>query len=395
MELARLVLAGWRGIRRLRDERVVLDNGEGGLVATVHRPYMNTEHPHNDQTVHGQTDEEVVVGNGRYRLESYLGHGSFGTVWQARDLDEDDVVAVKLFNEEVEPDRVLIEARLHRRLSAHPRIVSIRNVDARSGQAIVLAMDLMSGGSIAQRLNEGDAADLMAALGWMRDVLGALDHAHAQGIIHRDLRLSNVLFDAVDHAMLSDFGVSEDSVRGVLANGHDVYAPIAAPELTGTPTSPRSDVWAAGCLLYRLTTGTYPFEDQAAARAGRYQSAHRLNPQVPHAVSRVIAKALATDSNDRYGNAGEMLQALAPQSVRQSWRRVDDPDTIETWATEGTHGPYTLTLMQLRSGRYRVAVAAAPGRRLLERRRADFDTIGRARQLRRAWLLQVVGGNPL
>jgi serine/threonine-protein kinase len=259
----------------------------------------------------------------------------------------------------------------------------------------MIAMDLMPGGSVAERVTEGAPADLLEALGWMRDTLGALDHAHGHGIVHRDVRSSNVLFDEVGHAMLTDFGVSEDSIRGLLVDGHDVYGPIAAPELASAATSKRSDVWAAGCLLYQLTTGHYPFADLAAAAAGKYEPAHRRNPQIPHAVTKVIATALAVDPGERFDDAGDMLQALAPQAVQQSWSHIEDPETIETWTTNGVHGPYTLTLWQLASGRYRVAVAAAPGRHLQERRRADFDTIGRARQQRRAWLLDVVGGRAL
>lgn len=225
-------------------------------------------------SLQGQIHEEVVVGSGRYRLDEYVGHGSFGTVWKARDLDEDDVVAVKLFRDDVLPDRVLLEARLHRKLSGNPRIVSLRNVDVRSDQAPVIAMDFMQAGSVADAVALA-TPDLVAVLGWTRDLCGALDFAHGEGIIHRDVRLSNLLIDERKRALLSDFGVSDRSARHRLDADDGVYAPIAAPEiLAGAATSSRSDVWAAGCVLYRLLTGDYPFMDRAAATAGKYEKTH-------------------------------------------------------------------------------------------------------------------------
>lgn len=154
----------------------------------------------------------VRVGGGRYELKRLLGRGQFGEAWLADDLDEYDQVVVKLFDPRVRPDDVLIEAGLQRRVSQHPRVAALRNVDIRTGGAPILAMEYVQCGSIHDHI-AGGPADLILGVRWTRDVLEALEHAHSQGVIHRDVKPKNVLLDEHGRALLSDFGVSDDSLR--------------------------------------------------------------------------------------------------------------------------------------------------------------------------------------
>src|SRR4051794_6444578 len=128
----------------------------------------------------------VTVGGGRYRLRRRLGNGYFGDVYLGEDLDEGGRVAVKLLKPNVTLDEALLEARLQRRLSEHPRIVSLRNVDVRTGGGPIVVTEYWPGGSVADRVASGARAELREALRWLRDTADALVHAHALGIFHRD-----------------------------------------------------------------------------------------------------------------------------------------------------------------------------------------------------------------
>lgn len=341
-----------------------------------------------------QPAQLMHVGAGRYRLQRPLGQGQFGTVWLAEDLDEDDSVAVKLFDPAVQFDNVLAEASLQRRLSSHAHIVSLRNVDVRSGGAPIMAMDYLPAGSVAGRIEDGHPS-LILATRWTRDVLEGLAHAHSLGIIHRDIKPSNVLLDDVDRALISDFGVSEDSVRGVAADP-GIYRPLIAPEfLAGVGALPASDVFAVGVFLYYLLVGEYPFDNPTDAATGSWERPHRSNLQVPMALTRVIERALEPDPAARYPDAEGMLEALAGQAIKGSWIEVDDPGFEVIWDADAGAAPYRVTIRRRRKGDFEIRATHTDGGRLRHRRLEHRPTISGARTVARNWLLEVVGGDPL
>ena len=110
-------------------------------------------------------------------------------------------------------------------------------------------------------------------------------------MVHRDIKPSNLLLDADERAVLSDFDIAEDTVSGLLAVP-DIYWRHEAPEAGASGSSQATDIWAVGCTLYRFLTGRHPFETPAEAAAGEFVAPHRLNPQVPMAVRRVVQRAL-------------------------------------------------------------------------------------------------------
>lgn len=129
----------------------------------------------------------ISAGAGRYELQRLLGRGVFGEVHLARDLDEGGEVAVKLFGTGMTLDAAVLEAQLQRRLSAHPRVVALRNVDARTSAAPIVVTEYMPAGSVADRIG-GGSAGLLSALRWTLDAADALAHAHANGVFHRDAK---------------------------------------------------------------------------------------------------------------------------------------------------------------------------------------------------------------
>ncbi len=235
-----------------------------------------------------------------YALRELLGRGHFGEVWRVADLVLDQEVALKLMGPNVTLQQALIESRTHNRTANHDRVVRVHTVKMRPPGPYIV-MDYLANGSIGKRLNAGNVS-LVEAVRWTREALDGLTYVHELGIIHRDIKPDNLLLDANERAVITDFGVSEDTVRNLHASRR-IYAAHRAPELDTQPSSRRSDIWAVGCTLYRLVTGEYPFLDEQAAAAGRYIPPHALSPQVPRSLSRVIACALEVDAAARYPDA--------------------------------------------------------------------------------------------
>jgi serine/threonine protein kinase len=269
--------------------------------------------------------QTITVGAGRYRLTKKLGEGEFGEVHLADDLDEGGLVAVKLFKPGVKLDAALQEGRLQRRLSEHPRIVGLRNLDVRSGAGPIVVSEYMEHGSVAQAIGTGSAG-LLLALRWTVDAADALVHAHANGVFHRDCKPSNLLLDGSGHATLCDFGVAEEPLAG--APG-PMYMALAAPELTqGHPTSVRSEVWMLGALFYRLLVGTYPYP---AGAAGAQAISGVPDPQLPMNLVRVVKQALAPDPADRQTDVTALRSQLLATPVTTEFQGAAAPGTLARW----------------------------------------------------------------
>lgn len=329
-----------------------------------------------------------VIHHGRYPLIRSLGSGSFGEVWLARDVLQGDEVAIKLLAPHVELDAALLEAQVMTRLRLHERVVTIRNIEL-APPVPFIAMDYMPGGSVGDRLDASDVS-LLDAVRWTREGLDGLAHAHDEEVLHRDLKPANLLLDAGSRAVLSDFGIAEDTMRGLLVVPH-VYVPHMAPELvTGTASSRASDIFAMGCSLYRLLTGTPPFGSPAEAAAGTFTAPHRLNEQVPLSVSRVVGTALRPDPADRYDDARAMLGAFMSCDVSHCWRRDDEPGDLETWTAHGADGEYILRLAHRTTGDFLLAVTRDMGKGARHVYKQTFDRRSAAARNRRNLLVGLV-----
>jgi serine/threonine protein kinase len=282
----------------------------------------------NDGDLRGATTPD-----GRYALFERRGNGKFGTVVRGRDNRLERDVAIKLIDpEHATLDATLTEARIQL-LCSHPNVVAIYDVRIEPPIPMIV-MEYIEGGSAEDQLEVG--VPLRDALRWTRNALHGLAHAHGLGILHRDLKPGNLLLLPNGEAALSDFGIAEDTIRGRVATDKH-YWPLVAPELLDCrPTSVQSDIWAMGCLLYRLLTGQWPFPSPDAIREASYEPPQRHNPQIPRALTRVVEGALDPDLTTRYGSAREMVGALARCRVECSWTRRADPDSVDSWETDLT-----------------------------------------------------------
>jgi serine/threonine protein kinase len=344
----------------------------------------------------------ILLQNGRYVLSRQLGAGFFGEVWYGRDVVQDAEVAVKLLPLDVNLDPtllqqtaagILLETRLMTRLRKGDRIVTIRNVEIEPPLSFIV-MDYLAKGSIGRRLDEARVS-LTEAVRWTREALDGLAYAHGLGVIHRDIKPANLLLDDEERVLLTDFGIAEDTVHGLLVNGA-MYVQHAAPELlAGSQSSVQSDIFAMGCTLYRLLTGEFPFQDPGDAARGVLRDPHLLNPQIPLSLTRVIRRALAPDPVDRYANAREMIDALIDCGVTNSWSLLEDGDTLETWQLIVDGETYELTVTRLRNGSFRVRARRDKGSGFREFYKNDFPTRPKAAQARRKLLVLGVEGKRL
>lgn len=328
----------------------------------------------------------------RYKLRRLLGSGNFGDAWEAHDQDEDDVVAVKLLDPRTHPDDVLREASLQRRLSEHPRIVSLRNVDLGANPSSFVVSELVRGGSLKDVLDTRRPT-VREAHRWLRDVLEALAHAHRLNVFHRDVKPSNLLLGADGHALLTDFGVAEDSIRtppGMLG----MYNEILPPEGTAT-TSSQTDIWLVGILGWQLLAGQRP--DIAEAHSGTLDLVHRRSPEVPIALSRAVAAAMAPDPADRPTSVERLLETLGAVQVRAGWHDLvsTDADVVRAWQGDDAMGEMEVEIRRRTRGGFLVQARAAPGHRLRSRRHVTVPTEARALKQARSWLEPAVRGDAL
>lgn len=242
----------------------------------------------------------------RYEIIRELARGDVATIYLARDPEKGHEVAIKLLPEgylggdrqrEAQfQDKIRHIARLQ-----HSAIVPIYDV-GKHGAQLYIVMHLMTGGTLADRLTRG-VMSLADAGGVLRRVAAALDYAHGEGIIHRNLRPENILFSAFGEARVSDFGITR-----------------LPPEQT-TPNDPRlagrSDIYALGEMLFEMVSGQPPYRaGSPAALAEQHINApvprvSQINPRLHPKLDHVIAKALAKNPANRYATASSMAAAVS------------------------------------------------------------------------------------
>ncbi|HKF39238.1 MAG TPA: serine/threonine-protein kinase [Ktedonobacteraceae bacterium] len=260
----------------------------------------------------------------RYTLRRLVGRGGMANVYEAQDLQSHQNVAVKVFKREDEEllRRFIREARLMASLH-HEHLLPILD----SGQSQLdgdtryyIVMPFLDGGTLRARIRRSPLS-LAEACYALRAIAGALDYIHSQGIIHRDIKASNVLLDAHGECYLTDFGIARvtGDVTQLTSTG-DVLGTVdyVAPELyeANRRADARSDLYSLGVLLFEMVTGRLPFpaENQLVAVSmhmnKRPPSPRSIAPHISPQVERVIFKALEKKPEQRYASAAELVDAF-------------------------------------------------------------------------------------
>jgi serine/threonine-protein kinase len=268
-----------------------------------------------------------VVSGGRYRLEHPLGHGGMATVYLARDAELDRPVAVKILAASLAGDaafrkRLLREARLAARLS-HPNVVSVYDVGKTEDGRPYIVMECVEGVTLADLLRELGRLPADEAVGLAVQACRGLAHAHAAGLVHRDVKPQNLLLRKDGTLKVADFGIARAAETTVLTQVGTVLGTAAylSPEqAAGEEVTPATDVYALGAVLYELLTGRPPYvadslPDLAAKQAeGAIAPVTELAPEVPPRVEDAVMRSLARNPAYRPASATALAQELAPDS---------------------------------------------------------------------------------
>jgi eukaryotic-like serine/threonine-protein kinase len=249
---------------------------------------------------------------GKYRILSTLGSGGFGTVYLAEDTWIDKKVALKVPHKQgVDFGELLREPRLLASLN-HPNIVTILTAEKQEN-VFFIVMEFVPGETLETVIARDGALDVARALDYTCQICNAVDHAHRHGVIHRDLRPSNVLVTDRGLLKVADFGTSR--FLEIAAHGTTVIGspPYMAPEQFEGKAVFASDIYSLGVTIYQMLTGVLPYDTPSPAdldrlMRGELLSAPRLkNPKVPKAINAIVLKAMAPDIHARYQRAGELL----------------------------------------------------------------------------------------
>ena len=264
----------------------------------------------------------------RYTIERELGSGGMATVYLADDLKHHRKVAVKVFRPDlaaaIGPDRFLREIDTAARLN-HPHILPLYDSGA-TDSILYYVMPYVRGETLRQKLTREVQLSLDDAIAITRQVASALDFAHSEGVIHRDVKPENILLHEGE-AMVADFGIAL-AVHGATENritqmGMLVGTPeyMSPEQAVGEAVDNRSDVYSLGCVVYEMLAGEAPHRGPTAMAviAKRLGSAapslRRLRSDVPAAIERALVKALAREPADRFHSAVAFAEALAEIDV--------------------------------------------------------------------------------
>ncbi len=260
----------------------------------------------------------------QYRVEEEIGHGGASRVFRAARAGDGARVALKVLRPELAvsltAQRFLREIEVLRQLD-HPNIA--RLLDAGESDWLVwYVMEFVEGPSLRAWLDEHGRAPLDVSLRRSCEILDAVAHAHARGIVHRDVKPENIVLAPGRGAVLLDFGIAravavsegEKVTRSGFTVGTSRY--MSPEQAAGQPVDHRSDLYALGCVLYECLTGAPPYQHELDSHVMIFHQRspipdiRKARPDVPKPLAKVMERALAKDPRERYQSAGELRDVL-------------------------------------------------------------------------------------
>ncbi len=259
---------------------------------------------------------------GPYKIVEYIGQGGMATIFKAHQTTLDRFVALKVIHPALKEDQAFLN-RLNREASIiaklnHPNIVTVYDLSDFEGVPFLI-LRFIDGKTLKAVLQE-QRLNTQQILKIVRPIADALAYAHSRGVLHRDVKPSNILIDNEGHVYLTDFGLARLAHSGESTSSHDMMigSPhyISPEQAKSEAVDTRTDIYSLGIVLFEMFTGRVPFSAETPygtilAQINQAPPAPReLNPKIPAAVEQVILKALAKDPRQRYSSVREMMRAL-------------------------------------------------------------------------------------
>jgi serine/threonine protein kinase/formylglycine-generating enzyme required for sulfatase activity len=328
--------------------------------------------PHELATVN-EVDPERPQHIGRYRVERILGEGGFGIVYLAHDEQLQRLVAVKvphrrLVSRPEDAEAYLTEARTVANLD-HPNVVPVYDVGSTEDCPCFVVSKFIEGSTLAQRIRE-DRPSVAEAVQLVAKVAGALHHAHRQGLVHRDVKPSNILLDAGGKPFVADFGLAlreQDVGKGPRYAGTPAYMSPEQARGEGHRVDGRSDIFGLGVVLYELLTGRRPFHADSREELLEQITSMEVRPPrqwddaIPKELERICLKALSKRASERYTTAKDMgddlrhflAEAPAEEKSAVTGREKHEAGAAARWPspvpTPSDHWPVQIVPKGLRS----------------------------------------------
>ena len=280
-------------------------------IRAVDRPSKHTFH----------MTEAKISDIGKYRIIELVGEGAMGVVYKAQDTVLDRTVAIKVMNESIARQEDLRKRFLHEAQAAgslqHPNVVCIYDLGESDGH-LFIAMEFVHGVDLERLIQMGEPLSLQAKLDIIIDVLTGVAFAHKRGIVHRDIKPANIRVAEDGRAKIMDFGVAHLASSSMTSTGSILGTPtyMAPEQITEGKTSPATDIFAVGGVLYQVLTLMKPFDAPTLQNlffkiiTETPRPVSQLMPGLPTALDHIVEKAMAKEPSKRYATALDMANDL-------------------------------------------------------------------------------------
>ena len=295
---------------------------------------------------------------GKYHIIELIGEGAMGVVYRARDSVLDRIVAIKVMNDSIARQEDLRKRFLHEAQAAgslqHPNVVCIYDLGEADGH-LFIAMEFIQGVDLERLIELGEPLSLQARLDIIIDVLTGVAFAHKRGIVHRDIKPANIRVAEDGRAKIMDFGVAHLSSSSMTSTGSILGTPtyMAPEQITEGKTSPASDIFAVGGVLYQILTLMKPFDAPTLQNlffkiiTETPRPVTELMPGLPPALDHIVEKAMAKEPSKRYASALDMANDLT--NVRSKLSGPSYPASVSLSASVASAIEQSRTITRTRN----------------------------------------------